>query len=197
MNNTYRHIIDLFKINKKGQADTVFEVLIAVILLGFVLFAGTYAMSSLSNTKCSKSIDISISDLRLTIEKAASSTLISTDFLFNMPYCFGNEYTLVLEKQANAALCSSYCPGSSGSCYLLHYKNPKDKVSQVRYSCVQISPIVRINDSSSNCSMPSDASGIYSPYSDKFDNGRYIITSKNLSTTNTFPGLCIFKKESE
>lgn len=183
------------KINAKGQADTVFEVLIAVILLGFVLFAGTLAMSSLSNTKCSKSIDIAMSDLKQTIEKSASSTLISTEFLFNMPFCFGNELTLTLQNQANAALCSSYCPGSSGKCYLLRYDNKKDKVSQVRYTCVQISPVIRINEQSdSPCEPPSSE---YVISGSDFTNGRYIISSKTLATSNAYPGLCIFKRSSQ
>ena len=195
----------LAQINRKGQADVVFEVLIAVILLGFVLFTGTMAMSSLSNTKCSKSIDISLGDLRLTLEKAAASTLLSTEYLFNMPYCFGGDFNVALQKQTNAALCSAYCPGSSGQCYLLKYDNRKDKVNQVRYTCVQISSIVEVNTDVAGCVVPritSTTTDTYEPAPNSslngggtsFESGRYIINSKNLSSGRSVPILCIFKK---
>ena len=98
---------NLYLKDKKGQADTVFEVLIAVILLGFVLVAGTLAMSSLSNTKCSKSIDLAMSGIKLTIEKASASTLISTDFLLDVPYCFGSSFIVAFGKMQNNSICSN------------------------------------------------------------------------------------------
>jgi hypothetical protein len=213
MSNVSRHINEVnqtnsknhktAKINEKGQADTVFEVLIAVILLGFVLFAGTLAMNSLSNTKCSKSIDITMNELKLKLEDAASSTLLSTEFLFNMPYCFGNNYTLALEKSNNAPLCSTYCPGSSGQCYLLDYDNNKDKVNPVRYTCVNISPLVNVNNPIGDC-----GDSEYSPLLPQtrgnqsgfiFTNGKYKVSSKlvsNNSVANS-SNICIYKKASQ
>ena len=205
MNNIFRHINAGKKTNKsksnlinekKGQADTVFEVLIAVILLGFVLAAGTLAMSSLSNTKCSKSIDIALGDLRLALEKASGSTLLNTDYFFDLPYCFGsqNDIKVTLARQANASLCNSYCPGSSGQCYLIKYDNAKDKVNPIRYVCVQISPIVVLN-SSENCKddtlelvVADSTNGV------PLQNGKYVFASRNLSTQGSLPNMCIYKK---
>jgi hypothetical protein len=212
MINIFKYIInkkDKAQMNEKGQSDTVFEVLIAVILLGFVLLAGTLAMSSLSNTKCSKSIDITMTELKLKLEAAASSTLLSTDFLFNMPYCFGNDFTLALEKVSSAPLCSTYCPGSSGQCYLLDYYNKKDKVNQVRYVCVQISPLIQINGTTgdSECiSNDPDYDTIFQVNLGSrlgsqgllFTNGRYKISTKNLSTSNNnSSNICVFKRSSQ
>jgi len=184
-------------INSKGQADTVFEVLIAVILLGFVLVAGSFAMSSLSNTKCSKSIDISLSSLKQTIEKASSSTLLSTDFLFDMPYCFGNNFTIELQKPANSSLCSSVCPGSFGKCFILRYENEKDKVSPVRNVCVQISPVIALNNTvcpdQEGYSLMPNTLGIDGQTGVSFINDRYKFVSKTVSTVNT-PLICIYNK---
>jgi len=197
---------NLYLKDKKGQADTVFEVLIAVILLGFVLVAGTLAMSSLSNTKCSKSIDLAMSGIKLTIEKASASTLISTDFLLDVPYCFGSSFIVAFGKMQNNSICSNYCPGSSGSCYLLKYINEKDKINPIRYSCVQISPIIVLN---LNCTPDTDYTFPNTPVykiNDKewnvglgdkslwLKNGRYKIGNISISSSNQAPTLCISKK---
>jgi len=197
------------RFSQKGQADTVFEVLIAVILLGFVLVAGAFAMSSLSNTKCSKSIDLALSGLKQTIEKASTTTLISTDFLLDVPYCFGSNFVVAFGKLSDNAICSNYCPGSSGSCYLLKYMNNKDKVNPVRYLCVQISPVMSVNDSQSCNYSNSDytIAELTSNYTIGntnislglgnavlFKNGRYKIGSTNISSNTQSPTLCIYKK---
>ncbi len=174
---------------ERGQADAVFEVLIAAVLLGFVLLVGSYAMSSLSNTKCSKSIDLAMSDLRQVLEKGASSTLVQTQYNLDFPYCFGNQYELNLLKKTSSPQCTNYCPGSGGSCYLLFYKNEKDKSNQVRYSCVQISPVVSINNS---CPNPPEADFLLVQKNideTPMQNGKYII--KNVGTES--PNLCIYK----
>lgn len=175
---------------QRGQADAVFEVLIAAVLLGFVLLVGSYAMSSLSNTKCSKSIDLAMSELKQVLEKGASSTLVQTQYNLDFPYCFGNQFELTLQKKLNSPQCTNYCPGSGGTCYLLVYDNKKDKINPVRYTCVQISPVLSINTSAS-CSSPPDnyvlAPSIGS--NPLFLNGKYSI--KNVGTES--PELCIYK----
>lgn len=199
MNNIFRHIKGIIGIkDKKGQSDVVFEVLIAVILLGFVLVAGTLAMSSLSNTKCSKSIDISLSSLKQNIEKASTNTLLSTEFLLDVPYCFGSDVNLEFKKEL-PTICSIYCPGVSGACYMLKYQNSKDKVSPVRFICLQVSPVIVLNAEEQCVNSPTDfdlwtkkgnnSNGI------KMENGRYIISSSS-ALSNNDPTLCIYKKES-
>jgi len=179
----------------KGQADTVFEVLIAVILLGFVLVAATFAMSSLSNTKCSKSIDISLQDLSRSLEKASTNILLTTDFVFKLSYCFGSDANVTLERYASSVICTTYCPGSNGTCYLLKYYNQKDKVNPVRYKCVDISPSIEINGSCSDTPEGYDVlQGENSSF--RFPNGRYKFTSRNFNaTTSSSPVLCIYKKQ--
>jgi len=187
---------------KKGQSDTVFEVLITVILLMFVLGVGAIAMSSLSNTKCSKSIDIAMGDLKLAIEKAANSSLISTDFLFDLPYCFGSDANVYLLNLADPRICSTYCPGASERCYMLEYVNDKDKVSQTRHLCVQMSPMVQL--SSINCSSIIGYTQYTEPIPPSLGTtpglflkpGKYKISSQNLSMGGDLPTICFYKKGS-
>ncbi len=177
--------------NNKGQSDTVFEVLISVILLGFVLTAGAFAMTSLSNTKCSKTIDLSLLELKRYIEDGANSPLISTKFSVQTPNCFGTDYNILLMKVSDPRLCSSYCPGSSSNCYLLRYTNNKDKASQTRFNCVNISPSINIGTSSE---APEGYSIVPTIESDlELKNGMYIIKNNTFGSASGTPKIYFYK----
>lgn len=178
--------------NNKGQSDTVFEVLIAVILLGFVLTAGGFAMNSLSNTKCSKEIDLSLLDLKRNIEEGANSPLISTKFTIYTPNCFGTNYKIKLIKSDDLRLCTSYCPGSTSSCFLLRYENDKDKASQVRYNCVNISPAINFTASAQE---GIDGYSLVAPALNSIDmnNGTYLIKNNTFANDYGTPQIYFYK----
>jgi hypothetical protein len=177
--------------NNKGQSDTVFEVLIAVILLGFVLTAGGFAMNSLSNTKCSKEIDLSLLDLKRNIEEGANSPLISTKFTIYTPNCFGTNYKISLQRSDDLRLCTSYCPGSTSNCFLLRYENDKDKASQVRYNCVNISPAIILSGDGEEL----DGYNIINPSQNSIDmnNGTYLIKNNTFANESGAPKIYFYK----
>jgi len=181
----------LQSINKKGQADTVFEVLITVILLSFVLVVGSYAMSSLSDSKCSKEIDISMRSFSQALVKTASSPLASQYFLFDLPYCFGSAATVSLVLMQDQYICNHYCPGSLGSCFLLKYSNPKDPVAPLRYVCVNISSITNVNTSCPGSPVTDYSAATGTADNTSIDKGKYYISSQSIST----PTLCIYKMD--
>jgi len=181
-------MIFMFIKDKKAQADAVFEVLIAVILMSFVFLVGSFSMQSLAKTKCSKEINIALSDLARNISLVATNPLASKQYFFNMPNSFGPNYNVnIIESQGS--LCASYCSGASNKCFLLRYDNKKDKVSPIRYKCINISPMTMLNpldycDTSQNDGFEP----IQNPISLK--KGKYLITSNSLN----MPILCIYKK---
>jgi len=185
-------MMNMFKLNQKGQADTVFEVLIAVILMSFVLLIGSFAMQSLSKTKCTKEINSSINEFSRTISLIATNPLSSKTYLFDMPVCFGPNYQIVLEKKSGP-ICQSYCTGTTNQCWLLHYYNPKDKVSPVRYKCVNIAPSTTINDHSI-CNSEDNFENLTDDGDNKigpFKRNKYLINSNSI----TKPTLCIYSKK--
>ena len=174
--------------SQKGQESIVFEVLIAVILMTFVFVIGGFAMKALNETKCSKEIDLSMSQLASAIEKAGATSIGTYYYKFSPSSCFGGKSKNVTYelKPESATLCSSYCPGST-YCYLLKYLNNADPVSPLRYKCVNISKYVELNNSEAcNISqkyelMPIGSGIIFHP-------GDYIFESKSL----TSPLICIY-----
>lgn len=178
------------KINCKGQADTVFEVLITVILLSFVMLVGSYAMTSLSSSKCSKEIDISLSSLSQIIVKTASSPLSSQYYLLALPRCFGGDSTVSVTQFVNEQyICNHYCPGSLGSCYLLKYENKSDKVSPLRYMCINISALTKINNQACTNNSPEGYTTIdFANGGIVMQKGKYYIASQSI----TEPTICIY-----
>ncbi len=173
--------------NSKGQESIVFEVLIAVILMTFVFIIGGYAMTSLNQTKCSKEVDSTMSQLAVAIEKAGSVSIGSYYYTFSESSCFRDNNTTYILKEETSALCSSYCPGST-QCYLLKYNNSSDPVSTVRYKCVNISRYVTFNGGS--CTNPPDA-GYETLPGLTFSSGNYIFESYSLGN----PEICIYIKK--
>jgi len=172
-------------LNSRGQEAIVFEVLIAVILMTFVFVIGGFAMNSLNQTKCSKEIDLSMSKLATSIEKAGAISIGSYSYKFSPSACFQNnktDYELIV---AEGSLCSSYCPGSS-YCYLLQYSNEEDPVSPVRFRCVNISRYISINPGGTCPVLPGAYDLLPEPFI--FGAGSYVFQSKSL----TNPTMCIY-----
>ena len=180
-------ILKIFNINSKGQSDIVFEVLVAVILMSFVLTAGAYAMNSLSTTKCSKQIDASLSDLTRSIETALSSAITQESFLFSIPSCFSNKHKVSILK-TEGDICLHYCPGVTNKCVLLKYEDNKDKVQTIRYKCINISYVTLINPNS--CGQKIGEYSLYKDQNNEIDRGKYLFTSNSFKT----PILCIYKR---
>ena len=179
----------MFIKDKKAQADAVFEVLIAVILMSFVFLVGSFSMQSLAKTKCSKEINIALSDLARNISLVATNPLASKQYFFNMPNCFGPNYNVkIIESQGS--LCASYCSGASNKCFLLQYDNNKDKVSPIRYKCINISPMTMLNPLVYCSTLQNGFEIIQKDNSISLKKGKYLITSNSLN----MPILCIYKK---
>ncbi|MDD4983872.1 MAG: hypothetical protein PHH82_03490 [Candidatus ainarchaeum sp.] len=174
--------------SQKGQESIVFEVLIAVILMTFVFVIGGYAMKSLNETKCSKEIDLSMSQLASAIEKAGATSIGTYYYKFSPSSCFRNKETSYELKSESATLCSSYCPGTN-YCYLLKYQNQQDPVSPLRYKCVNISKYVGLNNTGI-CSAQGDYD-VMQVNPTIFHQGDYLFESKSL----TVPSICIYYKQ--
>jgi hypothetical protein len=155
----------------------------------FVFVIGGYAMTSLNQTKCSKEIDLSMTQLASSIEKAGALSIGSYSYTFAPSSCFSNNETKYTLEKEGPVLCSSYCPGSD-ICYLLKYNNPKDPVSTVRYKCVNVSRYVDFNPGT--CMMPpADYKELPVSVSTLFYPADYVFQSMSL----TSPTICVYYKE--
>jgi len=107
---------------RKGQVSAPFEVLVAVIVMGFVILAGTYALKNLSENTClgdkKKEMGELVSSLR---DVVLGSDLTFRNINFQTKACFDSKFEKIELNQYNdQSRCSAYC-GGGVQCTLLEY----------------------------------------------------------------------------
>lgn len=113
---------NLYK-NNKGQASAPFEVLVAIILMGFVILAGTWALSNLSENTCLGNKRQKMGELKEGIKEVVLGYTELTYKLINFQVtpCFNQKYEYItLKTYADTTRCNAYCGGGS-TCTLLEY----------------------------------------------------------------------------
>ncbi len=147
--------------NRKGQEAAPFELLIAVIIMGFVLAVGFMAMSELSKKQCQGSIETTMSELKTSLEIVAKGQG-KTTFAFRMPPCYTESKSrLGIRNITERIVCSRICGGNRIDCTVLEFYGYSEAGSYVSVLCLDIPATV---------DFPSDVAG--SPCDpDKYESG--------------------------
>lgn len=134
----------------RGQESAPFELLIAVILMGFVLVAGYEAISRLHEQTCANTINAQIEGMARNLQNVATGKGTS-QFTFSLGDCSAKindcENFAALSQTTDVAcvklfdntdpnICSSYCSSARSICSLIQYKSTRNTVTK----CVDISP---------------------------------------------------------
>ncbi len=136
-----------------GQESAPFELLVAVILMAFVLFAGYNALDRLNKQVCQNVIESELNEFSRSLENTATGKG-SNEFTFNFSQngtscsakindcaAFGSTnpgdvQCVQLVDSTDPKICSAHCPSARTLCSLLIYKSAK--YSSV-IKCVDIS----------------------------------------------------------
>ncbi len=134
----------------RGQESAPFELLIAVILMGFVLFAGYQAIQRLHEQTCANTINSQLESMARYLENVASGRG-SAQFQFSFRECSAkiNDCTnfsglasstdimcIKLIDSTDPNICSSFCSSARSICTLLQFKSRDNTITK----CVDISP---------------------------------------------------------
>ena len=116
-------LINKICLKKKAQVGAPFEVLIAVILMGFVILAGSFALKNLSENTCIGNKTQDLSELKSALrEVILGSDLTIKTISFESKSCYNQMYeTVKLRTYTVRSKCSAYCQGTMDSCTLLEY----------------------------------------------------------------------------
>lgn len=135
----------------KGQESAPFELLIAVILMGFVLLVGYNAITRLRAQQCASIIDSELSELSRNVENAAAGKG-SNQFQFSLGDCAAKisnceQFSSAASSQdvqcvqlldsVDPYICSNYCSSARDTCTLVTYKSAQ---FETQTKCVDISP---------------------------------------------------------
>ncbi|MDP6670839.1 MAG: hypothetical protein QGI60_03415 [archaeon] len=181
-------------VNSKGQESAPFELLIAVIIMGFVIFAGMQAMRQLWLQKCFGTTDAKLEELKTLVETSVSQKSPRT-INFRLSGCFNEgDETIEITDRDEPGVCADYCGSPKPLCSLLEYSNDGTS-SFTMIKCLEIPPDTFFPSqkySGGSCS-PRDKS-VLIDLEDDMPQGDYLFVNETLAT-DTFPTICAYRKE--
>ena len=197
---------------QKGQEAAPFELLVAVVIMGFVLLAGVNVMDILRKEQCKGDLDSQLEAIKGAIESVASGEG-QKDFSFTLPSCYSRNVNETIESQKTKLFvlnrqdrnfCSQHCSGGKVECMVLWFHSLEENnvkcLSNV--STVTNFPTCPQNDPD----QPYDPN-ICSPCNDRFsgltvqamdlkteiEDGQYILVKKFFLSSSS-ADICAYKK---
>jgi hypothetical protein len=179
-------------LNRKGQESAPFELLIAVIVMGFVIFIGLQAMNILNEQKCYNEIDAKLEEMKTKLE-AVVTERSSQQIVFQLSSCYNpKEERIYISDEAEPRICAAYCGTARNICTLLNYfysgKNTGSAFS-IR-KCINISPDTVFPYLAGNCPDRPDEELI--DFRDEITQGTYLLVNKT-AVTSTYPTICAYR----
>ncbi|HLC78920.1 MAG TPA: hypothetical protein VJG83_00685 [archaeon] len=121
--------------SQKGQESAPFELLIAMIVMGFVIVIGFNALDRLNGETCKGNLNQNLEQLRSGIETVVKNKS-KINVSFELPNCFTEEDSkLRIIERDELAYCSALCGGSQAQCTVLQFSSP----SYTESKCLRIS----------------------------------------------------------
>lgn len=108
-------------LSQNAQEAAPFELLIGVILLGFVLVMGFIVLSQSQESQCEQEAGEMLEELRASLEALVSDEK-SKHLLIESPPCFSGKSEIYIKRERNnREICSLFCSGANESCFLLGF----------------------------------------------------------------------------
>ncbi|HIH21831.1 MAG: hypothetical protein J4478_01125 [Candidatus Diapherotrites archaeon] len=178
--------------NSKGQESGPFELLLAVILMGFVLLIGFQAIEVVQFNACTQQNDKMLEDFKTALEQVthrSEQEKISLDF----PACgTKKDQTVSLRTEQDPGICSKQCSTPRPTCTLLRLYNPR--FSSIK--CVNIPTVVQFSTSPDCGSIENyqtiDLFAI--PEGSSIEEGSWIFRNITSKTASGTPVVCAFKE---
>ncbi len=182
-------------LDKRGQEAAPFELLIAVIIMGFVIYIGMRAMSDLNCQKCYGETDAKLEEMKTGLENAAKKKGPQT-INFYLSGCFDPDDEVVRVKEVNEPeVCASYCGAAKRLCILLQYFYSGGGCGgsfSIR-KCLDINPDT-VFPTGGRCGARAGMQLVDFRESGGIKQGYYLLIDKT-SATDTFPTVCSYVRE--
>jgi hypothetical protein len=187
--------------SNRAQASAPFEVLVAVILMGFVIMAGTWALINLNQSVCIGNKRQSMSEMKGVIEYIImGSDLAVKNVKFDIQPCFNEKFeAITLKTYHNETLCTSFC-NAGGDCTLMEYVYDDDKTTKrpIVPMCLNLPTAINYASSAEGCGENGedwealDFGG--NNQTSILTSGSYKIFMKSQTGTDAVRELCFLKK---
>ena len=183
--------------NQKGQEAAPFELLIAVILMGFVIVIGTYASIELERQKGEQQVNQKLEDFKEALE-AVSKGKGQYSLEFVLPP-HGRNQEIKLLHISDAYSCSIYCGGSRAVCTIVTFEADGAKTMT---KCINISPATifkgegeaQLEAGPCPSRLQSDLLCLEDWRSGAIKQGDYTLTSAYTTAITPVPIICAYRK---
>ncbi|MBI4044392.1 MAG: hypothetical protein HY392_01665 [Candidatus Diapherotrites archaeon] len=180
----------------RAQEGAPFELLVAVVVMGFVLLAGFRVIGILQLEECKGKLDSNLEELKTAIENVAHGEGQRT-VAYTKPSCFpepdaenkSEGSRLEIIHRTEARICSEFCSGARIECTLLAFSS----IDHSNWKCLNISSATDF-PSSSDCS--DFDPGEYEAQQWKRDGileGQYILVKK-FNEFSQQPRICAYRR---
>jgi type II secretory pathway pseudopilin PulG len=183
--------------NQSGQESVPFELLVTIIIMGFVIFVGLHALQQLSEAQCFAKVERGLEDFKVKMEVAVTQKSPQTIF-FRLSNCFNPEEEQVwVQNWDSPVFCADLCGSAEISCTALEYKNTA--TGQIRSSrkCLNISPetVFPAQENPGRCTSIDTADQQYELHDLKnaAPQGTYLLVNKTFAT-DIFPTICAYER---
>ena len=190
-------------LSKRGQESVPFQLLVVIVMLGFVLVMGLYVLTRSNEQQCGEQAKKLLERTRQDFE-----SLIKQDELkrvtIDLPQCGEGKKELSIRLEQDRQICSLYCIGANERCVLLVFSS--EAISQA--TCLRIPPTTQFLGET-ECSLPERRPPGLIPDEFSFkqigfartsggetvnalEDGEYFFTQKTSITTGV-PQVCAYK----
>jgi len=175
----------IFMLNNNAQESAPFELLVAIVVMGFVILFGMNALQSLQTQQCGNELEHLLASVEDSVESVVNQQ-IPQRLLVKFPPCYKNP-ELVLKPVVDESLCTSFCLRQVEQCVLLRFES-KD---EGEISCVEINPSSNFGQQDS-CPLRDDGSEPIDP-TNGISQGTYLLYNKT-PVGAVLPTICMYKQ---
>ncbi len=183
--------------NEKAQAAAPFELLVAVVIMGFVMVVGYVVLEDVNTQVCLNSVDREMTEFKLAVEDSVAR-MSSAPLTFRPEgSCFSSKKSLLqIYNEETRSVCAAVCGFATDECYIMKFSS--NLPGSTKRKCLNLPPYTNFQTGVSGmCGDQSLMGSGYSPIDPTvpggFLPGSYVI--RNVSPAgHQFPLICVYYK---
>ncbi len=185
-------------LNSQGQESAPFEVLVAVVIMGFVLFMAFQAINIVVEEQCKAKLRNEMVKFKQAIQDAVKGNSVSTSFLPEL--CFKKPSRLLIQPVTEGSICGSICGKQLSECLLFTFRAE----NHAEALCMEATPVFTNFLDISPCDVGRsgyELVNLKNPPTETVDGetrrlipgGSYVIENVT-QRSGSVPNLCVYRK---
>jgi hypothetical protein len=183
-------------LSSRAQVNSPFELLVAIIIMGFVIIIGSQMISATNDQVCLANVEKAMAEFVIKLEDTASfRTSNKIDFrpVTNNCYTESKAIMKIDVIRDDARLCSAACGRAVNSCFIMTFQSP-EIANGFKRKCLNLPIYTSFVEGTTDCPTTETALQSYDPITPTGGNivsGSYIL--RNVAPAGqTYPKICTY-----